>query len=303
MKPFHSPSKSTATIANATSLIVDEAGTFNDMLNNVNSSSISSVFENMHWLMIGDSLTRYQYLHLVYFIKHGKWVDSSMRPNPTFEDTYPSWTYYFNSTNSALLPEEQCDCFRQEGGFNHSNSNENRYFSDTSRNISITYIQKMGSLAAFKSSWNATDVHNEHLLVSDVPELNYVYNNANWTDFIQNFVSKLEPKPEYVIFNEGLWGPSYYDDPAVRKRIIQAISDAGMISVYKTTTRNRRQNFRDTKPKAYELDFCELADLCYNVSWTGKVTKKFYWDWCHFHPPVYEYLNLQLFELLLNIDK
>ncbi len=104
----------------------------------------------------------------------------------------------------------------------------------------------------------------------------YIYESMNWTEHVHNFVSKLEPKPKYFVFNEGIWlgmtlkeDELYYSHPEVRMKIIKAISDNGMTSVYKTTTKPK--GYAGLRREEYEDHFCELADFCLDLSRTEKI--------------------------------
>lgn len=287
-----------------TPLLLDNT-TFPDILKQVNISAIP-VPNNLHIVLLGDSLTRFQYLSFVYFLRYGTWIDPNMPTcNPTWEATFGSWSTFYNLTKAMLSPYEQCDCYRfTKPNIKKSEYDliiENRYYLDADRNTSVTYMQKFGPTNSFKSMWNATEVHNEHILVTNPKDVNYIYKSRNWTQHICNFVSKLNPKPTYFVFNEGIWVPSdqnYYSIPDERKRIIQAVSDAGMISVYKTSTKPRGFELKNNHIKEYEKEFCELADYCLDLSWTIKAPNDVYWDNFHFNEPVYKLMNIQMMELL-----
>lgn len=86
-------------------------------------------------LLIGDSLTRYQYLSLVYFLATGSW--SSPVPHNEREKAHASWTAFYETTTQRMQ-YERCDCYRRNGtGLSHIV--ENRYFS--MNNSNITYLQ------------------------------------------------------------------------------------------------------------------------------------------------------------------
>jgi len=80
---------------------------------------------------------------------------------------------------------------------------------------------------------------------------------------------------------------------------MKAISDAGMISVYKTTTKKRFEH--DGSRKDYEVGFCSIADYCFDLSWTFQVPRGFRPDEAHFFEPVYSLFNVQLLDMLSNI--
>ena len=86
-------------------------------------------------MMIGDSLTRYQYLNLVYFLVHGVWGANSDLPNEN-EHKYKNWKQFFHVTNERMGGHEVCDCFR-----NHVNHTvEYRYFDDGEVRIAYRMI-------------------------------------------------------------------------------------------------------------------------------------------------------------------
>ena len=294
----------TSTRMDIAPLLFSNTTTFSDILGGVLVNTTISVPKNLHLVMLGDSLTRFQYLSFVYFIRYGKWIDPDMLPNPTWEHTYESWNIFSNLTSAMLSPYEQCDCYRfLKKSIQKSEYDlviENRYYLDESKNSSVTYLQKFGPTNSFKSMWNVTDVHNRHTLITKGEDVNYVYKSKNWTEHIHNFVSKLTPKPNIFVFNEGIWvtdrAHGYYTNQANQKRIIKAISDAGMTSVYKTTTKSKGQTGREVDE--YETQFCELADYCLDFSWTSKIPDDLYHDNFHFKEPVYKLMNLQMLELL-----
>ena len=61
--------------------------------------------------LVGDSVTRYQYLSLVYFLRTGKW--HSTKPRLFCEKDWPSWNMFFKGTNAKLRGYEICDCDRE----------------------------------------------------------------------------------------------------------------------------------------------------------------------------------------------
>lgn len=72
-------------------------------------------------VFIGDSVTRYQYLNLAFFLERGKWpnpffTDEVMSGSPCCEKSFPnfSWDLFFRETNKALNGNELCDCWRKD---------------------------------------------------------------------------------------------------------------------------------------------------------------------------------------------
>ena len=92
-------------------------------------------------MFIGDSLTRYQYLNLIYYLEHGVWVANSTLKNEnenTFDAFSAGWNQFFQVTNERMGGHEICDCFREHG----KNIFEHRYFDDGE--IRVTYRQVFG---------------------------------------------------------------------------------------------------------------------------------------------------------------
>jgi hypothetical protein len=88
---------------------------------------------NKRVVFIGDSITRYQYLSLVYALSTGQFLNMSLLPNPVVERSWPSWHEFYVGTHGMFQPFEYCDCFRGGG-------NENRFYFDNVRNISIVFL-------------------------------------------------------------------------------------------------------------------------------------------------------------------
>lgn len=256
---------------------------------------------NLNILLSGDSLTRYQYLDLAYFLAYGKWVNPSDTPNLEIETDHEDWVEFYNFTNTALQPYEECDCFRGPGSIGRGKTViENRYFLDKERNNSLTYLQKFGDWE-YRSSWDVSDVHNKHdELITDKSQLNFK-SWGPWVEMIQEFVCKLNPKPSVFIFNEGLWSNNDLVDVNLQDEIIHALNVCNIKTIFKTTTKKRRQT--DRQLKEYEIQLCKKTDHCMDTSWTSLVPGDFYWNDGHFKPPIYSFLNLQLLSILSSNDE
>mmetsp|Transcript_43385 Transcript_43385/g.82768 ORF Transcript_43385/g.82768 Transcript_43385/m.82768 type:complete len:357 (+) Transcript_43385:1450-2520(+) len=82
--------------------------------------------QNKTILFLGDSVTRYQYISLVMFLRHKKWPGNHVtylgEPNPIYEKYWQLpehesgedlWRSYYEGTNRLLGGREICDCFRR----------------------------------------------------------------------------------------------------------------------------------------------------------------------------------------------
>jgi len=104
---------------------------------------------NLTLIMIGDSLMRYQYLSLAYFLRFGRWYDTQasttvsylLHSNSWRHPRYPTdtWNEYFLQSNRLLQPMEVCDCFR-----NRAIILERRYFYDKERNNKLVFLKLNG---------------------------------------------------------------------------------------------------------------------------------------------------------------
>lgn len=104
---------------------------------------------NARIVLVGDSVTRYQYLSLVYFLRFGSWSDpvvSDHQPTPVYSHSYHhvkhgalDFAEFFYQTNRLLYPNEICDCQR------YANFTlERRYFYDPVRDNKVVFINLNG---------------------------------------------------------------------------------------------------------------------------------------------------------------
>jgi len=321
---------------------------------------------NLNIIMVGDSLSRYQYISLAYFLKYGKWINMNhplavlpnnnntspppmMNKQPIAKTIVPhmglinknEWNSkdgWFNYSLTLLGSHHVCDCFEPVGVKQYhkrfgADNLENWYFRDPVKNNSVTFITKYGDAnnykvpLPFKSYWTTEQINSlssmksknkkndssfsfvqetsrgfPRIMTNDDSNENgkrYYYQTNNWTEFIQEFVSQLNPKPNAFIFNQGLWPHEEFQTPLVYKEIVKAISNAGMISIYKTTT--KWSNANDSSIQNYERDICKLTDYCLDLSWTWVVSEDLYTDRAHFYEPVYTWFNLQLLKILSSV--
>jgi hypothetical protein len=91
---------------------------------------------------VGDSLTRYQYLSLVYYLRHGQWDEDGNYPNMAAEMPFQrDWSSFYMYTNTILHPWEWCDCFRNNP-LNVSVMCENRYYMDAEHDNYVYMMMK-----------------------------------------------------------------------------------------------------------------------------------------------------------------
>jgi hypothetical protein len=320
--------------ASAMSLLLSTCRRFSDMPSPAdepeeNLSRHHSIPRNLRIMFVGDSITRYIYLSLVYYLTHGCWVADGdpfleMKANKNFSAAYNnfdhqndyssmSWNDYLNFTNMALQErtsnhqKEECDCYRnwEKSKKNWWNKHvENRYYSDPDRGNYIAYITKFGK-NNFHGHWNGAHVNDRHVLSFD--RAPYVWNFATWDGLVRDHVAKIHPTPEYFVFNSGHWKDHELQSMEVLHNLYQALNDQGIHGIYRTTTfRDDEDNydqFKNAPTRKHDDKVCEVFGPqrgCHNVSWTAELegTTVNYLDSVHFRSHVYTRMNLELLDLL-----
>jgi hypothetical protein len=276
------------------------------------SGVVSQVVErprDLHIAFVGDSVTRYMYLDFVYFLKNNRWVQDEDYPNILNAKHFPSWNDHYEASNIALRPNEQCDCFRNNpknsSAINKEETIENRYFSDPERNNYATFIEVFGGYKAH-GHWHPEDVYKQHKL--NFGEQDPFVWRYDWPGLIRNYLAKLEPKPEYLVFNEGLWIEHELGDPEVRQSIKDALDDTGIIGIYKTTTLPNINSGLAKRSAGvvfnrHDQAMCDLIGLYLDFTWTKDLGDEHYWDGVHFKPHVNRGMNVELMDFLKNLKQ
>ena len=127
----------------------------------------------------------------------------------------------------------------------------------------------------------------------------------NWTSLITEHISKLTPKPKYLVFNAGLW-PHDLGEAEVRESIEQALSATSIVGIYKTTTFPNRKiaNPASYKEGRHDVDVCKsMQNRCIDVSWTKNLSGSVHYvDAKHFRSHVNTAMNMQLLNLLNELE-
>ena len=127
---------------------------------------IDSAFKDKHVVIIGDSISRYLYVALVYVLHHKHWLEPLMLPNPVEERTYESWPIYFGAIDGMLYPYHYCDCSREQ-------MYENKYYINRPSSFFVSYLLYFGKNYPIHARWspnstysslNTTTVNSNYLL-------------------------------------------------------------------------------------------------------------------------------------------
>ena len=249
----------------------------------------SGMVQNLRLAIIGDSISRYQYLALVCFLHTGHWIKDDVSRNPLDRREFAREADFFNFTNSILKPSETCDCFRPDAGWNLKRWFENRYYRDDTKGNYVSFFTKMGK-ANTNGHLQPSEAWTGRALLSETPAA-WSY---SWTDLIRNHITELVPKPDYLIFNAGLWAHDLLNT-TVFSDIEAVLKQANIRGIYKTTSKRYRD--RTTSLQEHDKQGCKLFP-CVDLSWTGDLTLAGYVDQSHFKPSVNRKMNEQMFALL-----
>ena len=222
------------------------------------------LLSNLNLAFIGDSLTRYQYLSLVYYAHTGLWLSSdrpkiidtnyghltSPQPHLLNAQTFPSWNHFFHHSTWIFDDRLVCDCFRTNR-WHHDvdGACENRYYADPARNIYLTFLQTWGDHdTIFRGYRDPTlavprNYPPNHQAMNMSPfsldrisgQNQWVY---DWTGIIRNHLAKLHPKPDYLIINAGLRN-NKFQNISLLQEIRQALDDVNIKGIFQTTPRLR----------------------------------------------------------------
>lgn len=184
----------------------------------VSYDQVRQCLSDQHIVLMGDSLTRYQYLNLVYYLTHRSWY--SPAPHSEAEKQWGSWKPFYEGTTKRHTSNhtyEICDCHRFDHTLEHMM--ENRYFTDTSINLRVTYLQVLftSPFQAHNLEWLNVECKIKRNITDTAPhscqQTGCAVGDCTSTpdiqlsppqEVIQFAVDKLDPT--VIIFNSGLWG-------------------------------------------------------------------------------------------------
>ena len=239
------------------------------------------ILQGQHIAFIGDSLTRYQYLSLAYFLETGMWQS----PFPTNvnerewradqgENADPQgWTRFFNGTNARLNNNEICDCYRVVNGPWRRETAENRYYITQDGSVRVSFLlwfHQQGVRGHNLTGMNVNCLHNKQTAYRHRQAENsrshskesfvepcaqglcqpgtckdpYHWEGDAFTIF-PYVVKQLDP--QIVVLNSGLWGFGVEKDICNTTSMLQEIRrhKPNVRLIWKTTTckRGKRCHF------------------------------------------------------------
>ena len=282
---------------------------------------------NLHIAMMGDSLTRYMYMSLAYYLHTGLWeldpkvnqkdtansVKGFDRYIHTYYKTFDGMDKFLRKTNDFLAPFEICDCItmldRRKNETRYSRSFENRYYWNPETNNSLVYIQAMGNYEPSKGHYNPKEIINRKQTFPE-PNIPEIW-SSDWADTIQQHIAHLDPKPEFLVLNAGHWDNDFDSTPFAIE-VKHAAESSGMKAIWRTTTSNRNHFFggdregssKNLKNHMVDELMCSLLDFCVDVSWTKECESEEYFDGLHFkNESIYQRMNEQLLEAINSVHR
>jgi hypothetical protein len=274
-------------------------------------------------VIIGDSISRYGYLSLVYFLRWGRWFEPTLEKSNlvnerSFESLFHDNAFgeFYFQTSRMLQPYELCDCYKDEDAEAEKATEkhiENRYYHDPELKNTVTFLHAYGHQNAIHGRIKASEAYNiskwdwhkeeKHLVRHEFSDPEWEYDS--WAEMIEEYLVQLDRKPDYVIVNAGQWSNNFGPDgEEVSRAFADSLKHLGSTkSMWKTTTYAKGGALmRDENPETDEY-MCKLLPNCFDVSWTKEVMDHLYWDERHFFEPVYRAMNEEMLQMMGYLPK
>jgi hypothetical protein len=274
----------------------------------------SEILRDINIVMMGDCMTRYQYLSLAYRLRYGVWFDDSkwyyhLVNEMSFRSPFNgnTWSEFLFHTNNILQPNEICDCRRAPMNDKNWKQSllENRYFYDPILNNSLVFIFAMGHEVPVRGRLmpNETRIQSKDLFFKSIKDFRarVVWEYSDWADVVRHYIRKLDPQPRHIVMNAGYWPhnfgwskPPAFNESGELSQETQNLTKVIMENpqyefVWKTTTYNREGSLPDNKTSDEVM--CEQFQTCLNISFTMKFRRDVFWDWVHLLEPSYRMIN------------
>ena len=258
-------------------------------------------FSGKHIAFVGDSLMRYQYINLAYFLskleRMEPYGDQRGRPSLCIETEWKDWEQYYHFTSAILgssvegCGTEICDCSRNSDT-TLDKIREYRtlhlYFPDSCKESYINHI-KVQDLDYLSVSYQQTFRHPDPLRAGQDALRLYEH-------------SYRQQPPDVLILNMGL---HISDDPEYNSTLTSVLDLAKSLSsvhnitlLWKTTTYGTGSKWplRDSELDLVLTRNVSVYDVGKMVSAAVEQRLAMTWDPLHFFPFVYEQMN----DVLLN---
>ena len=298
-------------------------------------ATAAAALDGEHVLMAGDSLTRYSFLSLAYFLETGGWL-SPWPPN-TREGSWkgPGWvggdwpTFFYNTTQRLGGGRRaMCDCSRGHG-WAPETWRENRFFLSPNARVRMSYLSWFAGLEngarnltllnepclerAFRAALSngvSGDVScpQRSCTPGDCAPLGLAAGEyvAPHPQLLPALVAAL--RPTVLVLNSGLW-PSQPAASAVAAAIreaVAAVAPSQLRVLWRTTTCIKGE---PTCPRPLDIKFVdtllretnglvELLDIGALTANAAETALGYAWDTMHFTEVVYSLFNAAMLACL-----
>jgi hypothetical protein len=282
--------------------------------------------------MIGDSISRYQYLNLAYHVAYHKmppfefYIWKETKGDAQRVDNSKVWADWYNETNRILnsgKAAEVCDCYREtrkstqlkqsaevadaaDGLAWMADSFENRYFTHQDQNISLTFLQWWDNVS-FKGHWSPSmgyPVNQSCAPGMCGPPAYWEIAQASGMKDMLRLVMMLEPRPTHVVMNQGKWGhlsEGQLSDLMEEGRRI--MHHTGTSFIWKTSTHDQGVFYDVSDKKSYKREISIARKHGWVVFDLYEFTKHFpskhYNDHVHFREVTNSHFNRNMLDLIL----
>jgi len=282
-------------------------GTPDDHNNSQSRTNTMPVPQNLRLVFVGDSLSRYLYLSLVYYLKtNGHWAPPGHELLEKVKDSSPdAWNQWLAFTNRHIQYEE-CDCYRYwTHPFKWYKHCENRYYHFGTNYVA--FITKFGG-NPFHGHVAASQVFAPNRHGANQTLRHYDWVVPTWDRLVDEYIAHWKPKPNLLVFNQGHWKAHELREETVLQSFRRTLKKHGIRGIYRTTTYRQEERvvdggnavaaFANASTRRHDALVCQYFD-CWNVSWTATLPTTDYVDPVHFKAPINNRMNQQFLQEFL----
>jgi FkbM family methyltransferase len=180
----------------------------------------SSKKKHEHIVYVGDSLTRYRYLDLV-FQEHFEGRETPAKL--INEKMHKSWKDFYEYSTTIFEKSMKCDCYRSQS-WDVPSICENRFYKKPNKNKWLTYIQWFGK---HRNHGHTTPIFNKNVT------FDWEYDIF---ETVEKIILKLKPKPTHIVFNNGYWQWKFDV-----KRLFKIVEASGVVPLWAQTSNSQHK--------------------------------------------------------------
>ena len=244
----------------------------------ISRTALLRAWRGKHLMLIGDSVTQYQYLNLAYYLFSAQWL--SPHPPNENEHMHADKADFFTATHSRLRGKERIEftvpearvvgntrIFTTPKHLRYKQTKECRYYYDAEADVRLTFILQYGM---------QHPAYNEHI-GTDV-----------WV------AAACQHQPNFLILNQGWWGTVTPEQLQEAKVKIASCTQGKTRVIWRRTTQSGESTV--TKPILTPdfMDRTEALDMdpIFDSLRTLTTNNNIYRDGIHFQPYVNVGMNL-----------